>query len=200
LERKRSQKHLNNESNIQKGGDLMIDKGITPAHLRLSTILLGLMVGLGLVLASDGSQVKATSLSSTDSMPRPFKHPLEQYTSYSSHITIDPSAPTPDDVIRITVGGEWFNVCVPRYQSHQVNDNTIRIEAVASFICMAIEGSTSWSFAVEVGPLPIGLYTVELYLYLLGLPGPLIRPILYNSTSFMVATERLYLPVILRNH
>jgi hypothetical protein len=154
------------------------------------------MVGLGLVLASAGSQVKATSPSNhIASIPPPLKKAPDQYTSYHSYITIAPPAPTPDDVIRITVSGKWFNVCVPRYQSHQVNDNMIRIEAKATIFgfCVPIEGPTDWSFTVEVGPLPIGLYTIEFYIF-----DPLIGLILYDNSTFMVATERLYLPIILR--
>lgn len=118
---------------------------------------------------------------------------------FGSHIHLDPSQATPNDVIRITVGGEWFNVCVPRYHSHQIIGNVIRITASANLfdVCVALVEPTSWSFTVEIGPLPIGLYTVEVYLLDLSLPGS--PPILYDTISFMVATERVYLPVILCN-
>lgn len=173
----------------------MTGKGITPAYLQFPAILLELVIGLGLVLVPAESQVKATGPSRTmDSMPRSFEHLLELYPFYDSHLTIEPSTPTPDDVIRITTGGEWSNVCVPRYQSHQVIGNIIRIEAEAILfgVCIPIEGPTSWSFTVEVGPLSNGLYTVELYIL-----DPLVEPVLYETTSFMVATDRLYLPIIL---
>lgn len=54
-----------------------------------------------------------------------------------------------------------------------------------------------WSFTVDASPLPVGLYTVEVYLAdssPWGMP-----PILYDTTLFLVSTERLYLPLILRN-
>jgi hypothetical protein len=123
----------------------MIDKGVRFTYLWFPAFLLRLVVVLGLALASTGGSVKAINV---DSMLSPLKKVPELYPSYDSHITIAPSAPTPDDVIRITVSGKWFNVCVPRYQSHQVNGTMI----------------------------------------------------LYDTTSFMVATERLYLPVILHSH
>ncbi len=121
-------------------------------------------------------------------------------TSQGTQIVIDPPAPTPNDTIQIAVSGEWPNVCVPRYQSHQIVGKMIRIEAEATLFgrCIALEEPGSWSFIVEVGPLPIGLYTVEVYLVDSSFWGR--PPILYGTTSFLVSTERLYLPVILRSY
>jgi hypothetical protein len=49
-----------------------------------------------------------------------------------------------------------------------------------------------WEFTVEVGTLPAGSYTVELY----------INSVLDQTASFtvMMAEVRLYLPLIMRNY
>lgn len=175
---------------------------VYPLYQRAPAIGLWLLITLTLFLALAERRVEAASPDSHLGLRSYIAGPpFERYHPYGSHIRIEPRAPTPSDVIRIIVSGEWPNVCVPRYQSHQIIGNVIRIEAEATFIgmCIALAEPGSWSFTVEVGPLPIGLYTVEVYLVDASFwwrPPP----ILYDTTSFMVATERLYLPVILRSY
>ena len=167
----------------------MIGKGIISTQLRFTVILLGLIVALGFILAAAEGQVKATSPSNAiDTMPPPMKRASNLYISYDTYIAIVPSAPTPDDVIRIAMGGEWPNSCVPRYKSHQIEGSLIRIIAEPSCIfCYCLQVIMPWSFVIEVGSLPVGLYTVE------------VRGSVYKTTTFMVTTERLFLPVILNN-
>lgn len=178
----------------------MCDKETWLTHLQRLTIWLGVIVELGLALAFAYSQAEAANLSSNLGSILPLEEvSFEGYAYTASAIRIDPPAPSPNDVIRITVSGEWPNMCVPRYQSHRIKGNTIRIDAVGTLfgICIAVCMPMSWSLAVEVGPLPVGLYTVEFYIL-----DPVGGPIGYNSTSFLVATERIYLhlPVILHNY
>ena len=159
--------------------------------VQLPVILLGLLVGLGLVLVSSGSPVKAFNPGiKTPTAPPSLEHPPEpSSSSFETHFTTEPAMPTPNDVIQITVGGEWPDSCVPRYQSHQIEGNVIRINTLAlpCYLCACFYVISPWSFTIEVGPLPIGLYIVE------------VIGSVYKTTTLIVATERLYLPVILRN-
>jgi hypothetical protein len=160
-----------------------------------------ILAGLSLNLISADSLVKAAHPSGNpDLIPPLDRETPELSATHISHIRIDPPFPTENDVIRITAFGNWFNICVPRYQSHQIVGNVIRITATASFfgVCVPIEGPTSWSFTIEVGPLPIGLYIVEVYFLDPSFWGR--PPILYDTTSFLVPKVRLYLPVIRRNY
>jgi hypothetical protein len=139
-------------------------------------------------------QVNATHPRSNPILISPAdKESLDLDPPYGSHIHIDPPAPMPNDIIRITVSGDWPNVCVPRYYSHQIMGNVIRIDAVATLVgaCIPVELPKFWSFDVEVGPLPVALYTIKLYIL-----DPVIGPIPYGTASFLVSTERLYLPII----
>ena len=80
-------------------------------------------------------------------------------------IDIDPPSPTEHDAIRITSSGMWGNSCIPHYQSHQIHGDVIRIYAGLPYppgtICASVV--LPWGFTLEVGPLPAGLYTVEVY-------------------------------------
>ncbi len=79
-------------------------------------------------------------------------------------IDIDPPAPTDNDVVRITPSGLWGSSCVPLYQSHQIDGDVIHIYAGLPYppdtACAGVV--LPWGFTLEVGPLPAGLYTVEI--------------------------------------
>lgn len=169
----------------------MRNQKIRLIRLQLPT---GLVIVLGLALILAGSQVRAAHPSGNSNLITPTdKESLELYPPYGSYIHINPPVPTPNDVIRITVSGEWPNGCVPTYQSHQLVGQMILIDATArGWACPAIV--MPWAFTVEVGPLPVSLYTIEIYITLRPLGGP----ILYDTTSFIVSRERIYLPLILR--
>jgi hypothetical protein len=100
----------------------------------------------------------------------------------TEHIDIYPSRPTVEDVIQITPSGERTTSCVPVYQAHQVTGNVIEIYAAVNPFCLpCLQVLTSWEFTVEVGPLPAGTYTVELYNRICDWP-----PYLHDRTSFTV--------------
>lgn len=151
----------------------------------LSVSLRICLVMLSVVLALVDIQVKAAPSRGNPNLITPAdEESLELYFPYGSYIHISPSAPTPNDVIRITVSGESACANVPRYLSHEIVGNMIKIYTTPPFpICLP--AITPWSFTVEVGPLPVGAYNVQAN-------GQL--------CSFLVATERayIYLPVILR--
>lgn len=165
----------------------MRGQGGTLAYLQLRAILPRLMLVLALVLASARSQVGTASLSGNVDLGLPSRAATTQLWP-GTYIRIDPSMPTENDLIRITVGGEWPDACAPRYRSHQIVGNVIRIDAVLPcLLCICAQVITPWSFTVEVGPLPVGLYTVEIN-------GR-------SALSFLVPTvTRLHLPLLLRNH
>jgi hypothetical protein len=111
----------------------------------------------------------------------------------SSTIRIEPKMPGLDDVIHIKVFGDSNDVCVPRYRSHQVIENIIRIEAdVPSFTDICLPVVLPWGFEVLVGPLPKDGYTVELYY--VEREG---EPFLVNTATFVVPTvTQISMPVI----
>jgi hypothetical protein len=82
-------------------------------------------------------------------------------------ITIDvhPVAPTEHNVTRIMPSGLWRSFCIPVYQSHQIVGNVIRINAGLPYPpgTMCADVVLPWGFPVEVGPLPAGRYTVEVF-------------------------------------
>jgi|GEM_PF-5531552 len=178
----------------------MCSQRIPLTYPRVSIIWLWLIITLTLLPVFTERLVAAARLNNDfDPISYTVGQPFEQNPPAGSHIRIDPSLPTPDDILRIRVSGEWINVCVPHYEAHRIVGNVIRIEAVTTLlgVCLPIELPRSWSFTVEVGPLPIGVYTVEVYLLDSSFPGR--PPILYDAASFLVATDRLYLPLFWAN-
>lgn len=157
---------------------------------------IGLRVTLGLILAIIASQTEAAP-PATNLTTRPpiLKSLVETNHSDSSHISLVPPMPTENDTLKITVSGVWWNTCVPRYQDHSLEGNEIRIYATADRfgLCIALAGPTFWSFTVEVGPLPVGLYVINVYLV-----EPLFGPNLYDTRSLIIPKVRLYLPLIVR--
>ncbi|MBW7883249.1 MAG: fibronectin type III domain-containing protein [Caldilineaceae bacterium] len=80
--------------------------------------------------------------------------------SNTNLISVEPPLPTNSDLITITVSGVYTNSCTPVYASHQLVDHVISIVGQLSgeLFCLPVE--TAWSYAVQVGPLPTGTYTV----------------------------------------
>ena len=75
-------------------------------------------------------------------------------------IHIHPPAPSTTDVVSITVAGMHPNNCVPRYGSHNVVGNLIAITSTPSPEPFCLPAEFPWEYAVEVGPLAAGDYTV----------------------------------------
>ncbi|MBV7330213.1 hypothetical protein KFU94_18580 [Chloroflexi bacterium TSY] len=82
-----------------------------------------------------------------------------------NQINVKPALPNSGDSITITVSGTWFNSCFPSYQSHQVTDNLIRIDAESpqtdGIFCH--DTLTPWRFSVPISSLMAGDYRVDVY-------------------------------------
>ncbi len=144
------------------------------------------LVLAGWVLALAAGQATASRPGANpDLTPAPVR---QTYSAIGDvQISIFPPAPTASDVIQITAFGEWWDSCVPRYQSHQVVGNTIEIDAVYSpppgTYCLQL--ITPWDFTLEIGHLPAGMYTVQVYI-----PGAV------GTTSFIVLPATFTPPLI----
>jgi hypothetical protein len=108
----------------------------------------------------------------------------------SDQITSIPAAPTFRDPIQITVSGVWCNGCAPKYQSHELSGPVITIyghsaESDPGVAC--IQALTSWAFAVEVGPLPAGAYSVR----------AIVHQRVLSSLSLQITGTRNFLPLLL---
>ncbi len=103
-------------------------------------------------------------------------------------VTIQPETPQTGESVTITVDGINPDACVPIYESHQISDNTVVIEAdkAADQVCGQVP--TSWSVSVEMGSMAEGSYAVEAYItsYPAGEP---IRE-LYQSREILIGSPR----------
>jgi hypothetical protein len=117
-----------------------------------------------LALAFGASYAQATSRG--DNLSLIMSSSEATFQNYGLQISITPPAPTTDDVIHITASGVWGDSCVPRYQSHQISSNVIKIDAVTPRPpgTGCLEVITPWRFAIEVGPLAAATYTVEVHM------------------------------------
>lgn len=116
---------------------------------------------------------------------------------HNPRIEITPALPAMSDPIRLTAAGVWPDSCIPEYQSHQMVDNIIRLDAVVveppGAICSTVV--LDWGFPVDVGALITGSYRVDLYIADHRFAQ---TPVLCASKSFIVV-EQVYetcLPLI----
>ena len=136
-------------------------------------------------------------LDSSGSMSPEYDARTNQYCGYYPQINISPVLPTQNDTIQITPSGEWPDSCIPLYQSHQIVNNVIMIDAVIDYpgiVCLTV--ILPWGFTVDVGALPGGSYRVDVYItdLMYGFP----TSTLCITKSFTVFTEvsKIYLPVV----
>ena len=114
-----------------------------------------------------------------------------------AQVNVVPGLPTQDDDIQVIAAGDWYDTCIPFYQSHQIDDNVIREDAVVDYPpdTGCADMITPWEFMVDIGKLPAGFYEVNLYItdVFNGVPTTLCA-----TKSFAVFTEvsRIYLPII----
>lgn len=96
--------------------------------------------------------------------------PSNSTAQWDDYVVIQPPQPTTADEISIIVGGVWADSCVPQYYYHSIPENTIVIYAVADappgYVCAMV--ITPWEFAVHIGNLPVGSYTIELRIFSLS--------------------------------
>ncbi|MHC4153657.1 MAG: LamG-like jellyroll fold domain-containing protein [Planctomycetota bacterium] len=77
-------------------------------------------------------------------------------------VTILPPAPTPADVVAITLAGTWGNSCVPDGLDVSMVGNDIYFGVFWTYpptYCLQVV--SSWELTECVGPLPVGTYTVH---------------------------------------
>ena len=76
-----------------------------------------------------------------------------------ANILLNPHQPHPTDALQVIIHGIWYDGCVPAYQAHQLDSHEITITtALPELPCGQV--LTPWNFAVDVGTLPTGVYTL----------------------------------------
>jgi len=77
-----------------------------------------------------------------------------------------PEEPTHDDVVTLTIGGEWDSSCFPTELGTQAMVATIHFDTDVSHPgTECFEVVSEWSISDSVGPLPTGTYTVTASAY-----------------------------------
>jgi len=162
--------------NKRKLWKLIAALGLAVTSLLLLFLLLGqITVGAALsenvtitdVRSSIASfTASGTATSEGSSLLLEFNEESRQHCCYNFQINIAPVLPTPDDTIQITPSGDWCDMCIPSYQSHQVMGNVIRVDAILDYppgiACPQV--ITPWVFTVDVGNLHSGSYRVDVYI------------------------------------
>ena len=122
-----------------------------------------------------------------------------QACSPSARINVVPSLLTQDDDVQVIASGEWYDTCIPFYQSHQIDNHLIRVDAIVDYPAGTgcADMITPWEFMVDVGKLPPGFYEVNLYITDVFNQVP-IPTALCATKRFTVFTElsKTYLPII----
>lgn len=81
-----------------------------------------------------------------------------------ANVLLEPRTPHAGDDLQVIVHGIWYDGCVPSYQAHQLNNSLIPITttspALADPAAVCGQTITPWNFAVAVGALSAGAYTV----------------------------------------
>lgn len=76
-----------------------------------------------------------------------------------ANLLLLPHQPHPADLLQVIVHGIWYDGCVPTYQAHQLESHVITITTVLpELVCGQV--ATPWNFAVDVGRLSPGAYTL----------------------------------------
>jgi hypothetical protein len=128
--------------------------------------------------------------------------PVQEFTpcGYDFQITVTPNFPTQTDAINIAYSAMWHSVPTPQHQSHQVMGNVIRLDAIyyEPEVCLPV--IWGWGGDVDVGILPTGSYTVQVYLTTVTTMSVVLPPQLCGDRSFRVFDElyKVYLPAVVR--
>jgi hypothetical protein len=134
-----------------------------------------------------------------------YRSKIQQACGPSARIDVVPTwkckrrLPTQDEYIQVIASGDWYDTCMPFYQSHQIDNNLIRVDAIVDYPPTTGCGDmiTPWEFTVDVGKLPSGFYEVNLYITDVFNQVP-IPTALCATKCFTVFTElnKTYLPII----
>jgi hypothetical protein len=93
----------------------------------------------------------------------PVERSSAQWVSWCSVV---PEEPTSEDVVTLTIGGQWGDSCVPQEPLTQVVGSTVHMDTDVSHPgveCLGVV--TEWSVSDSVGPLPTGTCTVTASAY-----------------------------------
>jgi hypothetical protein len=123
--------------------------------------------------------------------------PSASTAQWDDYVIVQPSHPTEADEVSIIVGGVWADSCIPEYDDHSIQGNTIVIHAVSGappdVACAPV--ITPWEFTTPIGCLPAGSHTVELRI--VSLQGQEYPPRFgYFSVLPGAVSIRLYLPLV----
>lgn len=147
-----------------------------------------------LCLAFTSGQV---SFVSSSSLSVGYRSRTRQACGYNAQINVVPSLPTQDDNVQVTASGDWYDTCIPSFQSHLIDNHVIRVDAVVDYPpgTGCADMITPWEFMVDIGKLSPGSYEVDLYITDIFNEIP---TTLCATKSFTVFTElsKIYLPVI----
>lgn len=136
-------------------------------------------------------------LDSSGSMSPEHNVRAAQRCGYDPQLSIFPVLPAKDDAIQITSSGVWPDSCIPLYQSHQIVDHVITIDALIDYpgaLCFYV--LTGWEFTVDVGPLPSGPYRIDVYTTdLIYDPFPS-SPCITKSFTVSEGFQSIYLPIV----
>jgi hypothetical protein len=117
----------------------------------------------------------------------------------SVQINVVPNLPTQDDHVHVIASGEWYDTCVPFHQTHQIDNNLIRVDAIVDYPANTgcADMITPWEFMVDIGELPVGSYEINLYITDVFNQVP-IPTTLCATKHFTVFPElnKTYLPII----
>ena len=127
--------------------------------------------------------------------------PSSSAAQWDDYVIVQPSHPTEADEVSVIVGGVWGDSCIPEYDDHSIQGNTIVIHAVSGappgVACAPV--ITPWEFTTHIGCLPAGSYTVELRI--VSLQGQEYPPRFgYFSVLPGAGSIRLYLPLVMISH
>jgi hypothetical protein len=115
---------------------------------------------------------------------------------YGFQISTIPSLATQDDAVEVTYSAVWPYLPTPEHQSHEVVSNVIRLDAIYYVPEVVLPVIVDWGGSADVGRLPTGTYSVEVYLTTVHTPAVLTE--LCGTKSFVVYERlyRLYLPIV----
>lgn len=119
----------------------------------------------------------------------------------SAWVDVVPSPPTLEVSVQVVASGEWYDSCIPFYQSHEIDGNLIRVDAVVDYPphtgCADV--ISPWEFTIDMGKLPASSYEANLYITDVFNQVP-VPTSLCATRHFRVFTElrKTYLPLIAR--
>ena len=116
----------------------------------------------------------------------------------SARIDVAPSLPTQDECLQVIASGDWYDTCIPFYQSHQIDNNLIRVDAIVDYPAGTgcADMITPWEFTVDIGKLAPGSYEVNLYITDVFNQVPIPTALCATKPFTITELNKTYLPII----